>query len=639
MPLPTTATVPFPRQLGYEARLDDFLLRLARSPERPLSIAAAPKQANRIQTEQNAEDFLPEYGDVFSRNDFTGGQGLDFAHTDSADEIDRRRFFDSVGIDIGVDEPGVIEGARLLNDTESLWTTTATNLHMTSFASGHLFFAEGSAVWSVSSPGIPSPSRSTEDPHTGTQDVEGVAALGDEVYAAVGTDGIGKRSSGGTWADLASATNCFGVWAVKSRIIADSGGGLIQTIDLTTGAPTILITMDTNVRINDVVDAGAAILIVTDDGTIYSLTDESGTLTLQSQAELSEGDIVTSIAYSAGVVILTSDAGGVGRIWRASLGDANRGFQVSEVQLLKELAFVPKASTVHRDRIYLACQESTTEVVLWRYQIKSAGLARDLSFPISSSNSPIAVVSTADRLFVSVDGEDIFRDDTTKFVGSSYLISPLADFFSPNSKAWIGVTIEAQNIGNGNNIVVKVSTDPDALFDPLHASWEFIANLSSQTQISDEIILTNTEGRYATVMVELSPGGTQDETPILNSFALRAYSDSEDVILRIPVNVSDQIERPNRRPLRVRNWGHQVFTALLGFDGQFIEFELYRPPLVVRGVVESIDNPVIARSVRGSATTYALMQIRGKIVGSGSQAGNGPFAVELLGINRLGVGA
>ena len=300
---------------------------------------------------------------------------------------------------------------------------------------------------------------------------------------------------------------------------------------------------------------------------------------------------------------------------------------------------MPQAATVHRDRIYVACQESATEAVLWRYQIKSAGLARDLIFPLGASKAPVSLVSTADRLFLSVSEEDIFRNDITKYVASSYIISPLADFFSPNSKAWIGVTVQAEDLGNNNTIIVKVSNDPDALFDPDHVSWEFIANLTDESQAGVEIVMTNNQGRYAAVQLELKPGGSTDETPILNSFALRAYSDSEDVIVRVPVNVSDQIERPNRRPFRVRNWGHQVFSALLGFDGKFVEYENFRPPFLLRGVVESIDNPVIIRAERGSATTYALVQLRGQIVpASTQQAGNGPFAVELLAINRLGVG-
>jgi hypothetical protein len=635
--LPTTGVIDKPRQLGYDAALDDLLLRLARAPDRPLSITTAPKQTDRLQTEQTSEDFLPEFGDVFSRNNFTGGEGLDFAHRADAQDLDSTRYWDSKGIDISITQPGVLDGITLLVDTEALWASTDSNLFQTRLDDDVLLIAEAAAVWKVALPGAASPGRTSEDPHTGTQAVEGLAALGDEAYAACGTDGIGKRNAAGAWANMASATNCFGIWAAKSRLIADSGAGLIQTIDTSTGAPTTLITMDSGDSINDVIDAGVAILIATSSGTIYALTDESGTLTLQSQTKLTSVDIPLCMAWASGTLIIGTSEGTKGRIYQATVGSSADGYSVSEAQLLKELNYPPTSAVATRDRIYVAARDSATEVVLWRYQLATTSISRDLVFAAATAGDPVSVIRTAERLYVTVAANDINREDTN-YIADGWLISPMADFFSPAEKTWLGLKLQAENLGLGVSVDVLVANDPDALLDKDSAAWAFIGKLSSQDQVTEEITLPAIRGRYGAVQLRLI--GNANSIPTVISFALRSYSDSEDVIVRMPVNVSDWIERPRRRPLRVPNWGTRVFQALLGFDGSYITLELYRPGVTIRGVVESIDNPIIAKGERGSTTTYSLVQVRGRLVNVGSassQAANGTLGVGLAGIALAGV--
>ena len=252
--LPTTATVANPRQAGYDGRLDDLLLRFASAPDRPLRITTAPKQSDRLQTEQTAEDFLPEYGQVFSRNNFTGGEGLDFAYRAQNTDADTRRYWESKGIDISITKPGALDAVALLHSTGSLFTSAETNLYLIRLPDGTIAYADGNQIREIALPNATTPTRDTEDPHTGTEDVTGLASLGDEMYAACGTDGIGKRTGAGSWSDLASATTTANLWAVKGRILTDSGAGVLAEIDLTTGAPTTLLNLGAGDVVNAIID-------------------------------------------------------------------------------------------------------------------------------------------------------------------------------------------------------------------------------------------------------------------------------------------------------------------------------------------------------------------------------------------------
>ena len=96
--VPTTADVTNPHRKGYDFRLDNLLFRAAVSPDRQLVIRSAEFPGTQIDLKQNPEDITTNIGQIFSRNDFSGGQGLDYAHKRSQTETDVTRFFDSKGV-------------------------------------------------------------------------------------------------------------------------------------------------------------------------------------------------------------------------------------------------------------------------------------------------------------------------------------------------------------------------------------------------------------------------------------------------------------------------------------------------------------------------------------------------------------
>ena len=129
--LPSPSNTSAPQSKGYEANLDDLLLRFAVGPGRQLNINTAPLQAQAIQTSETPEDFQQEFGQIYSRTDFSGGSGLDKAHKRDAGEFAFTRFWDSKGVDVfSGKEVGQEYKVSLLKATEELSSTTNTNLYM-----------------------------------------------------------------------------------------------------------------------------------------------------------------------------------------------------------------------------------------------------------------------------------------------------------------------------------------------------------------------------------------------------------------------------------------------------------------------------------------------------------------------------
>lgn len=639
--LPTTGTIDRPKAWGYEASIDDLLIRLARGPDRPLVVVSAPKQAERIQTEQTSEDFLPEFGQSFSRNNFTGGAGLDFAHRTSAGPNDNTRFWDSSGIDISVTQPGELQSIRLLSDTESVYAETGTNLHMVTLPDGKLIYAEGSQVWRLDTPtaAIP-PGRTQEDPDgTGTQNVLGLAVLGDEVYAALNTDTIAKRSGAGSWSVLASAPTSVGVWAAKGRIFTDDGAGDFAEIDLSTGAKTTAITLDAGISVNAAIEAGPVVLVAVSDGTVYSLRDNTGTLELAGQTSITSTDVVVAMAWSSGVLGLATQDGSIGRIWTAAVGDSQSDFLVTNSQLRWEFASeVPSVAFASRDSIYFGVREDASEVALWRIQLSTNAIVRDLVFAAATAGDPVGIAQTDNTVFLTVAANGLLRQ-ASALVDTGWIITPAADFFTPAIKQWVGLTLQADSIGAGTSIDVYISNNVSALLDPDSGFWQLASRVSVESQLDDELTLDAITGRYLAIQLRLNADASNLFSPEVISIAARAYIDSDDVIVRMPVNVSDWIEVPNRRPFRSAGWGDRVYSALLGFEGQLIELELFKPSMSIRGIIEAVETPIVAVGERGSSTMFSMVQVRGQIIGSGTTgalATAGSLGVASLGVQTLG---
>lgn len=646
MPLPLVSEIDRPQAWGYDASLDNLLLRLVPTSQLEVRLETAAVQAQRIQTEQTSEDFLTEYGIVFSRNDFSGGEGLDFAHRARGSAKDTTRYWDSRGIDNTLSPRGERASITLLPDTENLWADTDTNPYMTQLADQSVFYAAGSAVYKVTAI-FGAQSRASEDPFpAGTAAVTGLCALGNEVFAGGGTDGIAKRSSGGSWAKLASSPNCDGIWSAKERILCDTAGQLNE-IDTSTGAATAVGTpLASGESYTTVIDAGSVILAAATDGRIYVYREESGSLAQRSETRISKVDIPYSLAYVTGVVFIgtgqnTTDGGKIGRLYRAYIGNDTTDFVLAEVQVIRSWEEdstkdeTPYALGATRDSVYAAV-DNGTEVTLWRYQLPTAGLSRDRIF--DDTGQPMGIVIIGDQLAVTIKSKGLWAETAT-YVTGGWLITPAADFFSPSEKQWIDLRVAVSGVGALAPIAVYYSTDIDALLDPDHASWVIIQNIRSAVSSNNPIPFNDIQARWMLLKFVLTSSGAS--SPELFSFSIRAFPFTDDVLLELPINVSDRIEIPNRRPLHIPGWGNQVFTELLGLQGSSVVCDVFRPGFTVRGVIEKVSQPIQLLPERGSPTFYATVTIRGRIGTSTTSAsqptGDGTLGIGTLGIYKLGV--
>ena len=125
------------------------------------------------------------------------------------------------------------------------------------------------------------------------------------------------------------------------------------------------------------------------------------------------------------------------------------------------------------------------------------------------------------------------------------------------------------------------------------------------------------------------------QTPEMLSFAVRGFQLVNDLVVDMPINISDQVERPFRKALRVNGQGELIYQALRNKEGQNVQLEIFRPDTLLRGIIENVSSPVEEISARGSVTTYCLVRFRGSKVISTSSSGEG-LGIGLLGVKRLG---
>jgi hypothetical protein len=649
--LPTISQVANPQGWGYGARLDELLLRLAVGPDRTAETETAQAQAQRIQTESNPENFVPESGQPFSRSDFSGGEGLDFAHRRQPDPNDSIRFWDSVGVDVFSKEPGQIRSAGLLLAMETIASTgTDSAPHMVLHPDGYLLRVSGNNVLKVATPSA-TPSVTTEDPFPSyAVDVESLVQVGDDTFAtgAGASALLSKRNAAGTWSELATALNVSSkLWYVKGRLMGavDETLHVIDQADGTTDATVhILPSGETWAAI---VDAGP-IILAAGGGRLYMFEDQSGTLTIVNQESVTATDEPIALAYASGVLLIgtrepTVGSGYLGRLYRASIGASDTSFVLRDIQLLRSWDppsgsgdASPCSFLETRDSIYMIVWEGATEVNMWRYYLPTGGLARDRNVSATVGGLGAGLVVYDDLFFASSGGALLARDDDGTYVDEGYVITPLADHYTAITKSWLGITTHIDGIDVGGEAEVLFSIDPEALTDPTHISWTRAQLLYSPNDSGIEINLAGVQSRWLAMMVKLRPGTSN--SPRLRSVASRAFTDSADVIFVLPVNISDRIERPGRTPMTVPGWGNRLYSELLSREGGPVTLERYNPAVTVTGTLEKVRIGERHHPHRGSAPDYAMIVVRGKVTTAVSQSSSaGQIGIGLLGVELLGV--
>ena len=635
--LPSSANTSHPQAFGYEADLDDLFLRFAAGPGRQLNINTSPLQAQAINTSETPEDFQQEFGQIYSRTDFSGGSGLDKAHQRNAGQFDFQKYWDSKGVDVfSGKDVGNEYKVSLLHDTDELSSTTETNLYMQELG-GSIFFADGDVLKRIDSPLDASPTVTSETAPSAGNDITGMAVLGTRLYLVANGD-VYVRTAASTYSVHNNHKTYSKIWSMKGRIVAsDTSGDLFEIPDGST--PSTMKTLPTGTEWTDLADGGAVVLACATDGYIYSFADESSTLTLKGQTFI-EGEVPNAIDAAQGLIFYgtyqNTASGKIGRLYVAEITNANSLYVLVNAQLLKQwgngsttLNQAPYKIISTRDSIYIGIVDSASETNLWRYYLPTGGIARDLEFGESGIVEGIAVFS--DRIFATVSGGGLYRESTS-YVSAGYVIMALADFFTSEKKQWVGAKVTTNTVSAGS-VKLSTSISPEDINAPTANTWSEQVSITGGVG-GEEQIVENVIGRWLAVKIDITTNDT-NISPELLSFAVRGFQLVEDLIVDMPVNISDQVERPYRKAVKVTGQGELIYQALRNKEGKNVQLEIYRPQTFLRGIIENVSAPIEEISNRGSTTVYCLVRFRGSKIFTVSTASS-KLGVGLLGVDRLG---
>ena len=649
----TTINISNPKRYGYDVRIDDILLRSAVGPGREMQIQSSDVQEGQINVKQNPEDFTSNLGRIYSRNNFTGGQGLDTAHRANGSPKDTTRFFDSKGVDVFHGDDETSYHVHLLHTTAEELSFSNSNNYLAQTTNGDMYVTDGTTIykstdngdnWSAVTTGL-----------TINHNFTGAAAVGDQVYFTTANGTAASeliQFNGTTWSenttDQSSNAGLTGVWFAKGQLFISGDDGTVEYLwavspfnktwsasDLQEAAA--IVTFEDSHHVSQVVDAGAVVLAASTNGDIYSIKDVSGTMTLKGQTNIPFEE-VHSIAAAEGIVFFGTKekARDVGRFYRADLTVADDLYVLANRQLVKEWVIsgvdtTPKHMFVSRDSIYCGIKESGSESYLWRYYLPTAGFARDLE--MEEAGFVLGITQADGQFIISVGGGGVYKETTTH-EAEGYILLSAADFFTAESKQFVGAEISTFSLPTSTSVELFYSTKFEALDDPNDGS--FILALDQATGVGDTEKQIAEISRYIVGKLVLkSANGTN--TPKVKSVQFRALARPELVVAQVPINISDRVERPGRKPIKVKGLGDTLYSALRSKEGDSVTLELFDPDEIIRGVVERISYPINSNVERGSVTQYAIITVRGTRQPTLTDVTDADvFGINALGIMRFG---
>tara|TARA_R100000664_G_scaffold6532_2_gene11581 strand:+ start:27422 stop:29389 length:1968 start_codon:yes stop_codon:yes gene_type:complete len=646
--IPTTEFISNPKRYGYDVRVDKLLLRSAINPNNPMTIQSSDVQAGQaVNVKQNPEDFTSNLGRIYSRNNFSSGQGLDTAHRANGKPDDVNRFWDSKGIDVFHGDDEVSYNIHLLHTTLTQNKSfSGTNNYMTQTTNGDIYVTDTTNIHKYTA-STTSWSTIAAGTSGATHNFTGIAAFGNGFYAttANGTSGSQLiKYDGSSYSTLTTAQSSSGgltgVWYVKNRLWITGNDGTAEYIwekspfdAWDTGnladADSIVEVEPTH-SFTGIVDGGAAVLASNTDGTVYSFKLSSNVFVNQGQTKIPYEE-VHSIAAAEGIIFIGTKevSRNVGRLYRLELVAADNLYVLANRQLIKEwvtaVDTTPKAMFVSRDSVYIGIKEANNETNLWRYYLPTGGLARDLQ---TVGNGFVqGIVQSNGKFVICVAGSDVYIETST-YEKTGYLITSAADFFTAESKQFVGAEISTKELPDNTSVELLFSNNFEDLDNPDSTNYERAVNQVSGT--GDTEMQIKPIARYIIGKLILNSDGV--DTPKVKSLQFRALARPELVVAQIPINISDRVERPGRTPIRVKELGDALYNELRLLEGDAVTLEIFDPNEVIKGVVESISYPIISNTELGSVTQIAVLTVRGTRQTTVIE----PSSVHLIGVEVLG---
>ena len=626
-----TSNINNPKRYGYDVQLDNIYLRTATAPGRELVIQSSDiNTGNQINVKQNPEDFTSNLGRIYSRNNFKAGQGLDTAHRLDAQESDVHRFWDSKGVDVFHGDDETSYNIHLLhtmadkNVRGADTTFNSTNNYMTQTTNGDIYVTDEDDLYKSTDNGDTWAAQTTGATHNFT----GITSVGNRVFATTANGTSGSQLiewDGSAWqirtTAQSSAAGLNGIWFVKGTLIISGDDGELERVwaispfeqtwsatDLQDGDK--LFSFEDTHHISQVIDAGAVILAASTDGNVYSIKDQAGTWLLKGVSNIPFEE-VHSISAVEGLVFLGTKEYGrnVGRFYSTELVVADDLYVLANRQLVKEwvngVDTTPKFMFASRDSVYCGVKEDDSETCLWRYYLPTGGIARDLC--MAGEGFVTGITNSDNKFIVVMAGVDVFKE-TSQYESEGYLITSAADFFTAEEKQFVGAEISTLDLPDNTEVELLYSTSFEDLDNP--TSTRYTTAITQIGGTGDDEHQIAEVSRYIIGKVVLKSTDNVD-TPKVKSIQFRALARPELVVVQIPVNISDRVERPGRRPLKVKGLGDALYSSLRNKEGNSVTVEIFEPNEIIKGVVEQISYPVQSNDVTGSDTLYAMITIRG----------------------------
>ena len=634
--IPTTINISNPKRYGYDLKLDDILLRSAVGPGRDMTIQSSDVEGGQVNVRQNAEDFTSNLGRVFSRNDFSGGSNLDLAHRRNGNDNDTIRFWDSQSVDVFKKDLGESYNVSLLetttnerslssSDGDNYLAVVGTTIYMSDDATLYKS-TDGGETFSTASTGL-----------TAGYHIKGLAAHGDLLYIVANNGSAGEIETltyGGTSTQKSTAQIFDGIWSVKNKFLVSAGTSIYE-YDGATTVSSAKVTLASGESWTDVTDAGAVALATATDGRIYSFKDVSASFTVKGQTEITN-EVPTCIVESNGIIFYGTkeDQTGtkkIGRLYRATLQTADDLYVLGNNQLIKQwdvdgIDNSPLKLYATRDSVYTGIKESGSTSFLWRYYLPTNGIAR--YYKAAAGGLVKGICSVNEKFLFSVEGNGLFKQ-TSVFESEGFVLLPAVDFFTAENKQFVGAEVSTEVLTAGTSVNIDVSTKFESLNNSSDSSFDTV--IEQTTGSGDNEVQLKKVSRFLVTKITLKTTNTSN-TPKVKSVQIRALARPELVVARIPINISDRVNRPNRKPLRIKELGDALYNALRDKEGNSVTLEIFDPNEIIRGVVESISYPVQSNTEVGSVVQYAILTVRG----TRQNVVTDVTSAEVFGINALG---
>lgn len=681
----------FPRAEGYNIRVGNRWFRTVEGPETQIQIGTRDSLAERMDQRGSTFDNVLDIGYAWGRTDLSGGEGLDWdprilALDAREAELDKIRFWDSNGISTRrPDTLGIPYSLRLAGRGKT-WELSATDPRDMGASDKYIYIADGLSVTWYNGWDDITPVGTADLP----EPVIAIACAPNDAVVACCEDGNAyiKAANASTFVEVYNgvankALEAHGVWYVNGRFLL----AVWDVIDVTElreitwdgaawGSDLLIDTADSPFW--SVCESGPAVVSACGDGTVRTYApDASGDMTLVPQARttMPDGESPYVVGSNSGILmILTlSELAGVDddvvRCYTGEVLDSRFNYSVGQLQMKREWRTIDEVPDVTRniantrDELFwtvkelIELDEFAGELyieTLWRYDVVTTGLNRvrhvnlvpnstDPSDPpIQSEQIDITSMTIFESTYGAINktNGNIQITDKGAFQTFGYMIFPNITFGLNTDITWISTLVEAQNLSDqGAQVELWRSADPLGITDPEHPSWVLIQRLSSDGGSNVEIPLVDLKSRTLSLQLRMAASENATRSPAVTRIAIRGIPAHRDLIMLVPFNVSDFVTAPDRAPLYYPNSGHELHGDVLDLVGRSVEALVLRPPILFRGVVNNVSEPVEVIEKRGSVTRYAMVEFRGqRLTATAPASGDDGVGLGLLGIATVGIG-